>query len=412
MDERFVEITGRGAVSCLGVTVPELTRAVLAGNSGIVDVSELLTGQKFRFGAPVRGFDAGAHFDARARTTLDRFAQFGVVASREAWLEAGLEKTNFDASRVGVVMGSAAPGSDILNDAFTRILRGNGRPLPTTIPMAMGNATASRIASEIGAKGPVFGITAACASAANAIIIGHQLIRSGLIDVAVVGGADSSFADGFLRGWDELRVVSSDTCRPFSVGRRGLIIGEGAGVFVLERAGRAHRRGAAIHGRLLGGGMTCDEGELLNPDPSGMAAAMRAAMADAGVEAADVDYVNAHGTGTIANDAAEARALREIFASRPEPVAVSSTKSQIGHAMGASGALEGIVTIAALAAGVVPPTLNFLGVDPACGLEPTPNAPCQRRMNVALSNSFAFGGLNATLAFSRAVAWASEADKD
>jgi nodulation protein E len=402
MDIQFAEITGRGALSCLGATAPELTRAALSGESGIVDVSHLLTTQKFRFGAPIQQFDAAAHFDSRGRSTLDRFAQFGVVAAREAWREAGLGKADFDAHRVGVVIGSASPGSDILNDAFSRIFRGNGRPLPTTIPMAMGNATASRVASEIGAKGPVFGITSACASAAHAILLGHQFIRSGLIDVAVVGAADSSFGDGYLRGWDELRVVSPEACRPFSRGRRGLTIGEGAGVLVLERAGRAARRGAKAHGRLLGGGMTCDAGELLNPDPAGMAAAMRAALADSGVEAADVDYVNAHGTGTIANDAAEARAIREIFDNRLEALAVSSTKSQIGHCMGASGGLEAIVTLAALAEGVVPPTLNFLGVDPNCGLEPTPNAPIERRLNVALSNSFAFGGLNATLAFSRA----------
>jgi nodulation protein E len=250
----------------------------------------------------------------------------------------------------------------------------------------------------------VFGVSSACASAAHAMMIGLTFIRSGMADVAIVGGADSCFSKGYLLAWDSLRVVSPDTVRPFSLDRRGLVIGEGAGILVLEAPGHARARGASVIGRLVGAGMSSDGGDLIVPQSDGMQRAMRAAMSEAGIAAASVDYINAHGTGTLANDRLEAHAIREVFGAHADRLSVSSTKSMIGHAMGASGALEALATLAAIEASIVPPTMNFLGADPQCDLDVTPNAPKRRNIDVALSNSFAFGGLNVSLAFAKASA--------
>lgn len=395
------DVTGRGVVSSLGHTVDDFSRAVLEGRCAISDITDLLPGLRFGNGAPIRDFVPSDHFDDRSLSTVDRFTQFATVAARQAWREAGLAGRAGDPSRIGVIIGTANGGLDALDDGYRRIFVGHTRPRPLTIPQTMASGPASRIAREIGAKGPVFGVTSACASAAHAMVIGATLIRAGLIDIAVVGGADSCYSEGFLRAWDALRVVSSDTCRPFSIGRKGLIVGEGAGILVLERAGRAAERGTPVAAAFLGGGMSCDAGDIVAPDPLGMAEAMRLALADAGLNADEVDYVNAHGTGTGANDRAESEAILAVFGGRAQQVAVSSTKSMVGHAMGASGGIEAIATIAALEAGIVPPTLNFLGVDPEIAIDPTPEGPRRRPLDVALSNSFAFGGLNVSVAFRR-----------
>ena len=408
MASDWLEITGCGAVSSAGLTVQDFTRTILAGESRIGSFAQASPSAnlKFAMGSPVRGFDAAAHFDEKTLSGLDRFTQFAAVAARQAVADAGLIEsgpsgTVARSERIGVVIGSANGGIDILDEGFRRFLTLGLKPRPLTVPMTMGSAPASRIAREVGALGPVFGVTSACASAAHAILLGAMLIRSGAADAMVVGGADACFADGYLRAWDGLRAVSADTCRPFSVGRKGLIIGEGAAVFVIERAGRAAARGARSRAFLAGVGMGCDAGELTVPDEKGMARAMVAAIADSGLDLRDIDYVNAHGTGTQVNDRLEAAAICAVFAERKDRVSVSSTKSAIGHAMGASGALELLATLSAIENGIVPPTLNFLGPDPACDIDATPNEPRRRDIAVALSNSFAFGSLNATLLVAR-----------
>jgi nodulation protein E len=234
------------------------------------------------------------------------------------------------------------------------------------------------------------------------MLVGHMLVAQGLADVAVVGGTDSCFPVGFLRAWDALRVVSGDVCRPFSKGRAGLILGEGAAVFVLERPGAAAARGGKPCAHFLGGGMTSDAGDLLAPDWTGMEGAMRLALAAAGWQPSEVGYINAHGTGTPANDRAESKAINALFGGREVPLPVSSTKSMIGHALGASGALEALATLAALEHGILPPTINFLEADPDCTIDPVANAPRRAAVSQALSNSFAFGGLNVSLALARA----------
>ncbi|MGB3877094.1 MAG: beta-ketoacyl-[acyl-carrier-protein] synthase family protein [Shinella zoogloeoides] len=393
-----VVVTGSGVLSSLGLSTGPFLEAVFSGQSSIDSLSANDWGLRFSNAAVIRDFDPLAHFSERDLSQIDRFAQFGTVAAREAWAASGLAMATLDKSRVAVIVGSANGGIDVLEDGFRRVLVGGLTPQPMTVPKGMGNAPACRIAFEIGARGPVFGVTSACASAAHAILLGASLIRGGLVDVAVVGGTDSTHNEGSLRAWNALRAVSADTCRPFSTGRQGLILGEGAGVLVLESAAHAARRGADVLGRYLGGGMGCDAGHLLAPDSTGMADTMRAALTDSQLAAEDIDYINAHGTGTVANDRAEAQAINSIFGNR---VPTSSTKSMIGHALGASGALEAIVTIAALDRGLLPPTLNYLGADPEIDLDPVPHHARAADTRYALSNSFAFGGLNVVLAFGR-----------
>lgn len=404
MTGSWLDVTGRGIVSSLGQTVADFTRATFEGRSAIAAFETPGYSLRFANAAPIRDFDPSAHFDDRTLSMLDRFAQYSTVAARQAWAESGLGAGDVDPARIAVVIGTANSGIDILDDGFRRIFRTESRIPPLTIPQTMGSAPASRIAREIGARGPVFGVTSACASAAHAMLVGASMIRAGLVDVAVVGGTDSCFSEGYLRAWDALRVVAGDTCRPFSIGRKGLIVGEGAAMLVLERSGRAAARGATPVARLLGGGMSSDAGDLVAPDPKGMELAIRNALADAGLAADAIDYVNAHGTGTVANDRAEAAAIRAVFGGRDSQVPVSSTKSMVGHAMGASGAIEAIATIAALEAGMVPPTLNYLGPDPEVDLDPTPDVARPARIDVAMSNSFAFGGLNVSLVFGRPAA--------
>ena len=395
-------VTGLGIISSLGQSVDSFTSALLAGTCAIGDIADVTEStQRVKIGAPVRGFDPAAHFDTRTRGHLDRFSQFGAVAARQAWANAGLADVQLPGHRIGVALGTSVSGLDILDAGFRRILLKGARPDPFTVPMTMGNAPTSRVAHEIGAKGPAFGINSACASATHAILFGHKLIASGMVDVFVAGGTDSCFSDGFLRAWDSLRMLSPEPCRPFSVDRRGLSMGEGAGVLVLESLEFARRRGAKVRAYLRGGGMSSDAGGILAPESSGMVAAIRLGLEDAGLAADEIDYINAHGTGTIANDKAEAAAINEVFGARKTPIKVSATKSMIGHCLGASGGLEAIATLIAIDAGIVPPTINVTAPAPDCPIDMTPNVAVPHPIRYAMSNSFGFGGLNGTLVFER-----------
>jgi len=413
MAQPWADITGLGVVSSGGLNVADFSEGIVAGRSCIGAFSDvdwpLLPASmdpaslnlRFTRGAPVRGFDAGAYFDERTLGGLDIFARFAAVAARQAWASSGLDVEPPPPDRVGVIIGTANGGLDVIDQGWRRVLLEGRKPFPLTIPMSMANAAASRVAREIGAHGPVFAVSSACASAAHAILLGLTFVRSGVVDAMVVGGADSCFGFGYLRAWDSLRVVAPDICRPFSKGRMGLTIGEGSAVFVIEAAGRAKARGARVAARLIGGGMTSDAGDLTSPDPRGMARAIQMALSDGGLAPEDVGYINAHGTGTVVNDRSEAAAIRDVFGPLADRLPVSSTKSAVGHAMGASGALELLATIAAMEAGIVPPTLNYLEPDPACQLDVVPEGPRRHPFRAALSNSFAFGGLNVTLAIAQ-----------
>ena len=433
---RHVVITGAGILCALGHDAGECWSALREGRSGIAPIeSPGLNDLRFRNGAEVRGFCTTDHFEASRCDLLDRFAQFAVVAARQAVREAGYDPhTHFgqrraevghqgaagydpthisqqkadghptpaNSANIAVVTGTSMGGQASLDRGFAAIYKeGRPRPHPFTIPLTMYNAGASQIAMEMGITGPAFTISTACASATHAIGQAFWMVRSGAVGAAICGGSEAPFSPGILRAWEAMRVVSPEVCRPFSRDRKGLTLGEGGAMFFLETAQRAIERGANILGEVIGFGMSADAGHLTLPSVDGPAAAMQAALDDAGIAPTQVDYINAHGTGTAANDVTETRAVRRVFNGHAEKLAMSSTKSMHGHALGASGALEMFATLMALREGVLPPTANFTEADPECDLDVVPNVPRNRAITVALSNSFAFGGLNAVLALRR-----------
>jgi nodulation protein E len=398
-----VVVTGLGVVSPVGNTAAAYWSAVRQGVCGIgpitlVPAEELVQ----KIVAEVKDFDPTAHFSERQILTMDRIAQFAVVAAREAIAAAAITFDERLSERTATIIGTGVGGQTTQDDQFHRIYRKNAsRVLPFTIPRLMVNATASQISMHCSLRGPAFVVASACASATHAIGQAFHMIRSGMVTCAVTGGAEACITFGTLRGWEAMRIMAPDACRPFSRDRAGMVLGEGAAVLVLETLEHALGRGASILGEIVGFGMSADAADLTSPDQGGMQRALEAALADARLAPADVQYVNAHGTGTFANDVTETRALRQTFGAHAGKLAVSSTKSMVGHALGAAGALELVVTIMAMREGVAPPTIGYLGPDPDCDLDYVPNAARPLRIEAALSNSFAFGGLNAVLAVRR-----------
>jgi len=404
MAQRVV-ITGQGAVSALGIGAATLWRGLCEGRSGIRELVHAdAAALRVRVAAQVPAYDPRAYFDEKRLMLLDRTAQFALLAASEAVSQSGIDfSANGLGERTAVVVGSGA-GGELTHDEQSRRLYAEGatRLHPLTIPRLMISAPGSQISMAHQLTGPAFTVTSACASANHAIAQAVLLIRSGLAEAALAGGTDACLSLGCLRAWEAMRVLSDDTCRPFSRNRRGLVLGEGAAIFVLESLERAQRRGASVLAEIAGFGMSSDAADIVAPSESGGAAAMHRALLDAGLDASDIDYINAHGTGTATNDATETRAIRRAFGTHAERLAVSSTKSMHGHALGASGALELVAVIGALRNDIVPPTANFEAPDPDCDLDVVPNTPRARPVRAALSNSFAFGGLNATLILRRA----------
>jgi nodulation protein E len=359
-----------------------------------------LASLRFRNAAVVRNYDPAAHFTPSGIDHLDRFAQFGVVAAREAVLDAGIEWTDALRQRTAVVTGSGIGGQSTQDAGFEAVYkRGRDRVHPLTIPRTMANAATSQICMEFCATGPAFTLSTACSSSNHAIGLALQLLRSGAADVVLTGGCEAPLSFGLLKAWEAMRVVSPDTCRPFCRDRRGIILGEGAGMIVLEPLEIARERGAHIYAELAGAGMSADAGHITQPTVEGPVRAIRAALADAAMPIEEVGYINAHGTGTLSNDPAETGAIREVFGALADRLAISSTKSMHGHALGAAGAIEAVATLLAMREGVLPPTANFTEADPLCDLDYIPNVARPATIKAALSNSFAFGGLNAVLAF-------------
>jgi nodulation protein E len=399
-----VVITGIGVVSPAGCTLEEFWRALVEGRSAIgpfsIARSERLS---TRIAAQVSQFDPTSHFDHKQLGAMDRFAQFAVVAARAAVRDSGLEISERLALETVTVIGNASAGQTTLDDAYFKLESENSSRLhPLTIPRLMTSAGASQISMDLGLKGPTFCVGTACAAGTHAIGLAFHMLRSGQAPVAVAGGAEACLTTGTIKAWESLRVLSQDTCRPFSRTRSGLVLGEGAAVLLLEERAHALARGARVYAEILGFGMSADAGEITASDPDGAARAMRAALKDARRNAGDVDYVNAHGTGTIQNDRSETTALRDVFGADARRIAVSSSKAVLGHGLGAAGALEMAVTALALHGQTIPPTANFEEIDPECDLDVVPNVARQAQVNVAMSNSFAFGGLNAVLVASRA----------
>jgi nodulation protein E len=342
-------------------------------------------------------------FEPKQRGLLDRFSGFAVMAARAAVRDSGLIISEELALETATVIGNASAGQTTLDDSYFKLYSDNSPRLhPLTIPRLMTSAAASQISMDLGLKGPTFCVGTACAAGTHAIGLAFHMLRYGQAPVAVAGGAEACLTAGTIKAWESLRVLSQDTCRPFSRTRSGLVLGEGAAVLLLEEREHALARGARVYAEILGFGMSADAYDITASDPDGAARAMRAALRDARRNADDVGYVNAHGTGTMQNDRSETAALRDVFGRNAKRIAVSSSKAVLGHGLGAAGALEMAVTALAVHKQIIPPTANFEEVDPDCDLDIVPNVAREVKVDVAMSNSFAFGGLNAVLLASRA----------
>jgi nodulation protein E len=387
---RRVAVTGIGVICAAGRRRQEFFESLKSGTSAIAPVS-LVPPSSVRFAnaAEVANYRSEDYLSEKEAALLDRFAQFALIAAREAVADSGIVFDPELKENAAVVTGSCIGGQSTEDEGYRDLYGANvGRMPPLTIPKVMANAGASRISLEYGITGPVYTVSTACSSANHAIGQAYWMVRNGSAEAAIAGGSEAPFALGLLKAWDALRVVSPDTCRPFSKSRRGMILGEGAAMLVLEPLDRARARGAHIWGEIVGFGM---------PSSKGAARAMRSALADAGVSPEQVGYINAHGTGTTANDPAEVAAIRDVFGDRV-PL-VSSTKAIHGHTLGAAGAIEAAAALFALHEGLIPPTANFTEPDPECAIDVVPNTARPAAIEYALSNSFAFGGLNAVVLF-------------
>ena len=371
------------------------------GRGGIGPIKSTELGDiRFRNGAEVQDYDPSTYFDARGADFLDRFAQFAVIAAREAVAQSGVQFSAELQQATAIVTGSCVGGQSSEDACFWDIYHlSRNRVHPLTIPRIMANAGASHISMDFGITGPAYTVSTACASATHAIGQAFGMVRSGAVEMAIAGGSEAPFSFGILRAWEAMRVVSQTTCRPFSKNRSGMILGEGAAMLVLEPLEAALARGANVLGEIVGFGMSSDASHLTQPAADGAARAMRMALREGSLTPEQIGYVNAHGTGTQANDVTETRAIRAVFGEHADRLPVSSTKSMHGHALGAAGALEAAATVLALREGLLPPTLNYDEPDPDCALNLVIDKARPSDAEYAISNSFAFGGLNAVLAF-------------
>jgi nodulation protein E len=402
MIPRRVAITGIGALSGFGPTAADLWEGIAEARSAIRLIHNMPSGElPTRMASELEGYDKDAHFETRGAAMLDRVSQIAVVSAREALAQAGLTKEDVAAlgRRAGVIYG-ASPGQVTLDDGYLALYGDKvARLHPFTVPRILPAGPSSAISIDIGAHGPCFGTSSACATGTHSIGLGFDMVRSGRVDLCIGGGADASVVFGYVKAWEALRLLATDTARPFSRDRTGLVLGEGAGAVVLEAWDHAVARGATILAEVVGFGMTADAVDMVAPDADSAAAAMQAAIEDAELTPADIGYVNAHGTGTRVNDRTEAAALHQVFNGAPPPT--SSLKSQIGHTLNAAGGVETVATVMALREQILPPTIGFREADPECDIDCVPNAARPARFEYALMNSLGFGGLNAVLALRR-----------
>ena len=403
MRRRRVLVTGLGAVTAAGLGVEALWDACRSGRSAVsaLDMKRPVK-NNIRIGAQVKGFDPDDHLEATILPFCDRFTQFAIVAADEAMRQAGIERGARLGADTAVIVGTGIGGADTIEAGIHNAYVTSQRVDPWSVPRLMPNSAASQISARFGAQGPSFAVSSACASGAQAVGIGAQLIRHGIVERAIVGGAEACMTASGMKSWEALRVLSPDFCRPFSKDRNGMSLGEGAAIFLLEAEDAAARRGASPLAELMGYGTSSDAADIVRPDASGAARAIWLAFEDAGLDPDGIDYVNAHGTGTLANDVTETAALREVFGDRAVSLPTSSTKPIHGHALGAAGAIELVVTLLALRDQIAPPTINWRVPDPKCELDCVPNAARPMAIRAAMSNSFAFGGINAVLVVGRA----------
>ncbi|MFQ5664328.1 MAG: beta-ketoacyl-ACP synthase II [Terriglobia bacterium] len=410
---RRVAITGMGVIAATGVNLGDFFGQLVEGRSGTRRIQNLpppvVERLNCRIAAEVPGYRPTQHFTEKELDQLDRFSQFAIVAARQALADAGHEEFNPEQQpRLGVCIGTAYGGTETLDTHYFSLYAGNATRLPPlAIPRLMYNAAACQVSMRSQARGPCLTPTTACASGAHAIGEAFRFIQHGQAEWMLAGGSDAPITYGVIRGWEGMRVLAPENseaaraCRPFSRDRQGIVIGEGAAVLLLENYETARRRGARIYAELVGYGANSDASHITQPSVEGPASAMRLALADARMNPEEIDYVNAHGTATRMNDVIETRALKQVFGERARRLPISSTKSMHGHVMGASGAIELVATIEALHRGVIPPTANYTVPDPECDLDFVPNQAREQPLRAALSNAFAFGGMNAALVVKR-----------
>lgn len=398
-----VVITGAGCVSALGLDVVTTWAGMRDGRSAIGPLEGFpLERLRITIAGQVRGFDPVRHFPEKKLAQYDRFTQFALVAAREAVKQSGIALSGELARGCAVIVGTGIGGQTTQDEGFQRLYGEKAdRLAPMTVARAMPSAATSHVSMEFGLRGPSFGVTSACASSNHAVAIAFDMVRLGRAPAALAGGAEAPMTLGGLKSWEALRVVSPDGCRPFCRDRRGMVLGEGAGMFLLEPLESALARGARPLAELVGAGMSADAGDIVAPSVDGCAAAIAAALADAGLAPEQIGYINAHGTATPANDPAETKAVRKVFGRHADRLAISSTKAVHGHALGAAGAIELVAVLGALTEDLLPPTAGFTGADPECDLDYVPNQARKAVVEAALSNSFAFGGLNCVLALKR-----------
>ena len=395
-----VVITGAGTINALGGSVPETLQAMREGQLGIGPLQMRdLDRLSVKIGGQIKDFDPEAHFDRQKLALYDRVTQLVLLASREAMAQSGLEITEELSETTGVVLGTAAGGMNTWDDNFRSVYEeGKNRVHPFVVPKLMTNAAASHLSMAHNIKGPSLTVSTACASSNHAIGLAFQMVRSGMAQVMLAGGGDAMLTFGGIKAWEGLRVMSKTACRPFSANRSGMVQGEGAGVFVLETYEGAKARGAEILAELIGFSMTSDAGDIVMPNQQGAVRAIRGALRDACLDPQDIGYINAHGTGTAANDKTECAAVTEAFGAHAPALMMSSTKSMHGHLIGGTGAVELLACLMALRDGVIAPTIGYEQPDPNCAVDVVPNVARQAKVTAALSNAFAFGGMNAVLA--------------
>lgn len=399
MSRTRIAITGLGGLCALGNDIPAIWDAMREGRSGIGPLEgPMVFDAKVAVGAEIRALPEHG-IERRRLITMDRFALLAILAAAQALRQAGLAFDEETGRRAGAVIGTGIFGAECVEENYRALfLEGKPRPGVFAVPRIMPSAPVGQVSMQFGIRGPTLGATSACASSNHALALAADQIRLGRADVMLAGGTDTPLVYGVMKGWEALRALAREACRPFSADRDGLVVGEGAGIAVLETFEHAEARGATILAELAGAGVSADAGDIVAPTVDGPAAAMAMALADAELAPDDVDYVNAHGTATKANDETETRAIRQVFGAAADRLSVSSTKSMHAHCMGASGAIELIACVMAMRDGVVPPTIGFRVPDPACDLDVTPNFSRERKIRAAISNGFAFGGTNAVVA--------------
>lgn len=398
-----VVITGAGTINALGHSVPATMEAMREGRCGIGPLEFRDVGRlAIRIGGQVRGYEAESRFNRQQLSLYDRFTQFTLTAAQQAIAQSGLEFHGELSARAGVVLGNSGGGMQTLDENYRSVYEdGKNRVHPFVVPKLMNNAAAGHVSMQYNLKGPSFTVSTACASSNHAMSQAFQMVRSGMSPVMITGGSESMLCFGGVKAWEGLRVMSKDACRPFSANRNGMVQGEGAGIFVFEEYEHARARGAEILCEVIGFAMTSDASDIVMPSKQGAARAIAGALRDAGVDASEVGYINAHGTGTAANDKTECAAVADVFGPHADRLMMSSTKSMHGHLIGGTGAVELLACIMALRDGVIAPTIGYEEPDPECALDVVPNEARAARVEVALSNAFAFGGLNSVLALRR-----------